>query len=56
LEEVQLGGRAFLSGTVLDGCFALRACIVNHRSQPADIDALVASVRGAGARLAGVGE
>lgn len=56
LEAVQLGGRAFLSGTVLDGHFALRACVVNHRSRPADIDALVAAVREAGTRLASVGE
>jgi aromatic-L-amino-acid decarboxylase len=52
LEEVQFGGRAFLSGTVLGGCFALRVCVVNHRSRVADIDALVAVVREVGAWLA----
>jgi glutamate/tyrosine decarboxylase-like PLP-dependent enzyme len=29
LKAVQLGGRAFLAGTSVDGAFALRACIVN---------------------------
>jgi aromatic-L-amino-acid/L-tryptophan decarboxylase len=56
LEAVQLGGRAFLSGTTVAGQFALRACVVNHRSTPADIDALVATVRENGARLAAAAE
>jgi len=47
LDDVQLGGKAFLSGTVVDGRFALRACIVNPRSTLADIDALMAIIRDA---------
>ena len=41
LEDVQLGGEAFLSGTTVNGRFALRACIINPRSRPDDIEALV---------------
>jgi aromatic-L-amino-acid/L-tryptophan decarboxylase len=48
LEKIQLGGEAFLSGTVVGGKFWLRACIVNHRATSADIDALVAIVKRAG--------
>ncbi len=44
LGRLQTGGEAFLSGTVLRDRFALRACIVNFRSMPADIDALVEAV------------
>jgi glutamate/tyrosine decarboxylase-like PLP-dependent enzyme len=49
LAAVQLGGAAFLSGTTLDGMFALRACVVNPRATLEDADAVVAEVR---ARLA----
>lgn len=45
LERIQLGGRAFLSGTTVGGKFWLRACIVNHRATMTDIDALVEEVR-----------
>ncbi|GAA3452744.1 pyridoxal phosphate-dependent decarboxylase family protein [Dactylosporangium matsuzakiense] len=45
LRAVQLGGTAFLSGTTVGAAFALRACVVNPRSSPADADTLVAAVR-----------
>jgi aromatic-L-amino-acid decarboxylase len=41
LERIQLGGEAFLSGTVMDDTFWLRACIVNPRTSRKDIEALV---------------
>jgi aromatic-L-amino-acid/L-tryptophan decarboxylase len=47
LSAVQLGGRAFLAGTTVDGAFALRACIVNPGTEAADVDALIAEVRAA---------
>jgi aromatic-L-amino-acid/L-tryptophan decarboxylase len=50
LTDVQLGGRAFLAGTTVDGVFALRACVVNPGSGGADADAVVAEVRAALAR------
>lgn len=40
LEDVQLSGAGFLSGTVLNGRFWLRACIVNPHATPTDIDAV----------------
>jgi glutamate/tyrosine decarboxylase-like PLP-dependent enzyme len=40
LDRVQTGGRAFLSNAVIRGAFALRACIVNFRTERADIEAL----------------
>ncbi|HKP52903.1 MAG TPA: aminotransferase class V-fold PLP-dependent enzyme [Chloroflexia bacterium] len=53
LEKIQLGGQAFISGTVLSGDrFALRACIVNHRATAADMDFLVGLVRSIGEELA----
>ncbi len=52
LERIQLGGSAFLTSTVLDGTFWLRACIVNPRARAADLRRLVALVRQAGAELA----
>ncbi|HEY8286789.1 MAG TPA: aminotransferase class V-fold PLP-dependent enzyme [Chloroflexota bacterium] len=56
LRDLQLGGRAFLSSTLLDGCFVLRACIVNPRATVEDIEILVDTVETIGARLAGGGE
>jgi glutamate/tyrosine decarboxylase-like PLP-dependent enzyme len=53
LEEIQLGGEAFLTSTVLDGRFTLRACIVNYRSSREDVEYVVELVREAGARLCG---
>lgn len=50
LDDVQLGGEAFLSGMVVDGHFSLRACIVNPRSTLADIETLVAVIRTAAER------
>jgi glutamate/tyrosine decarboxylase-like PLP-dependent enzyme len=51
LVEVQRDGRAYLSNASLDGRFALRACIVNHRTGLDDVNGLVATVRGVAARL-----
>jgi glutamate/tyrosine decarboxylase-like PLP-dependent enzyme len=45
VERVQLGGKAFLSSTVLGGRFYLRACVVNPRATESDLEALVATVR-----------
>jgi len=45
LERVQLGGEAFLSSTVIEEKFWLRACIVNHRASTTAIDRLRDAVR-----------
>ncbi|HLB08149.1 MAG TPA: pyridoxal-dependent decarboxylase [Gemmatimonadaceae bacterium] len=42
MAELQLDGRVFPSNAILDGRFVLRACIVNFRTEAADIDALIA--------------
>ncbi len=51
LERLQLGGEAFVSSTILQQRFVLRACIVNHRSGVEDIDALVDVVLKLGSEL-----
>jgi aromatic-L-amino-acid/L-tryptophan decarboxylase len=48
LEELQLGGEAFLTSTELRGRFTLRACIVNYRSTRDDIDRMIDAVRALG--------
>ena len=45
-------GRVAPSATTLDGRYAIRAAIVNHRTGPDDVDALVDAVLRAGRRLA----
>ena len=52
VEQIQADGRAFLTGTVLRGRFALRACVLHYGTTEGDIDALVETVRETGARLA----
>ncbi|MGX4770749.1 pyridoxal phosphate-dependent decarboxylase family protein [Bradyrhizobium guangdongense] len=42
--DIQESGIAAPSGTTLDGRFAIRAAIVNHRTAETDIDALVSAV------------
>jgi glutamate/tyrosine decarboxylase-like PLP-dependent enzyme len=37
-------GRVYLSNATLEGCFALRACFVNHRTTEADVAAIVPEV------------
>src|SRR5439155_21027369 len=41
MTEIQLDGRAFCSNALLDGVWALRACIVNFRTEAEDVDALL---------------
>ncbi len=41
MSELQLGGRVFPSNAIIDGRFAIRACIVNFRTEAIDVDALL---------------
>jgi aromatic-L-amino-acid decarboxylase len=43
--DVQLAGRAYLSNAMIDGAFALRACIVNHRTTEDDLVVLLGEIR-----------
>ena len=49
--EVQRDGESYVSNAMINGRFALRACIVNFRTQPADADRLLASIRRVASRL-----
>lgn len=51
MTELQLGGRVFPSNAVIDGRFVLRACIVNFRTESADIDSLIDESVAKGASL-----
>ncbi len=53
LTELQLRGVAVPSQTILDGRFAIRVCITNHRSELRDMDALVDAVVHIGGEAAG---
>ncbi|WP_426614900.1 pyridoxal phosphate-dependent decarboxylase family protein [Bradyrhizobium sp. McL0616] len=53
--DVQESGIAAPSSTTLDGKFAIRAAIVNHRTDETDVDALVSAVLAFGARRTGDG-
>ena len=53
MTELQLDGRVFISNAVLGDRFVLRACIVNHRTEAADLDAVLDVVAELGARLDG---
>jgi glutamate/tyrosine decarboxylase-like PLP-dependent enzyme len=44
LQSVQRRGRVYLSNATIHGKFALRACIVNHRTTAADVDAVIDEV------------
>jgi glutamate/tyrosine decarboxylase-like PLP-dependent enzyme len=48
---VQSEGQIFITGTELDGRFALRACIVNFRTSEADLDLLLNVIADAGTRI-----
>jgi aromatic-L-amino-acid/L-tryptophan decarboxylase len=53
--DIQESGIAAPSTTVLDGQLAIRAAIVNHRTDICDIDALVSAVLEFGAQRTGAG-
>jgi aromatic-L-amino-acid/L-tryptophan decarboxylase len=53
--DIQESGIAAPSTTILDGQLAIRAAIVNHRTDVCDIDALVSAVLEFGAQRAGAG-
>ncbi len=55
LTALQTRGIAVPSQTVLDGRFAIRVCIANHRSRDEDFDLLVDAVARIGAELAAAG-
>jgi aromatic-L-amino-acid decarboxylase len=52
VSDIQESGISAPSTTMLDGRLAIRAAIVNHRTDIGDIDALVAAVLEFGARRA----
>jgi aromatic-L-amino-acid/L-tryptophan decarboxylase len=52
LAAVQRDGRVYLSNAVVDGHFALRACVTNFRTTTADIERTVDVLRRLGAALA----
>jgi aromatic-L-amino-acid decarboxylase len=45
-------GKVFLSNATIQGHFALRACFVNHRTTPQDVDEIVAEVLSVGREMA----
>ena len=51
LPKVIRRGRVFLSNATIHGRFALRICVVNHRSTRADIDEVVSEVLSVGREL-----
>ena len=44
LDQVNRRGRVYLSNATVHGSFVLRACITNHRTTDADVDAVVEEV------------
>ena len=51
MAEIQLDGHVFPSNALVDDRFWLRACIVNFRTEAADIEALLDTAATLGARL-----
>jgi aromatic-L-amino-acid/L-tryptophan decarboxylase len=49
--EVQRDGDSYLSNATINGRFALRACIVNFRTQMADVERLLDTIRRVAARM-----
>ena len=52
LAAVQRDGRVYLSNALVDGRFALRACVTNYRTTTADIERTVDVLHNLGASLA----
>lgn len=52
LQRTVRRGKVFLSNATIQGKFALRACFVNHRTTPQDVEEVVAEVLRVGRELA----
>jgi aromatic-L-amino-acid decarboxylase len=52
-ERIIERGRVYISNATINGVFALRACIVNHRSTEEDVRAIVDEVLAVAAELLG---
>jgi hypothetical protein len=52
MEDLQVGGRAFLAGTDIRGRFALRSCALHYALDEGHVQAIVDAVRDAGHRHA----
>ncbi len=50
MEEVQVGGRAFVNGTLLRGRFVLRSCALHYALTGDDVVAIIEEVRQVGER------
>ncbi|MDH5609356.1 MAG: aminotransferase class I/II-fold pyridoxal phosphate-dependent enzyme [Cyclobacteriaceae bacterium] len=48
---LEADGRVFITGTVLDGVYVLRACLTNHRKQVSSVDYLLETIRDVARRL-----
>jgi glutamate/tyrosine decarboxylase-like PLP-dependent enzyme len=55
MEDVQIGGRAFLAGTDIRGRFALRSCALHYDLNEGHVESIVGAVRDAGAIRESVG-
>jgi len=51
MNHVQRAGQVYISNATIHGRFSLRACVVNHRSTTADVEAVVGEVLKAGNAL-----
>jgi aromatic-L-amino-acid decarboxylase len=51
LNEIETGGKLFLSNALIDGSFLLRMCIVNFRTSLADVESLPDAVAEVGAQV-----
>ena len=51
LQRVIARGRVYLSNASINGHFALRACFVNHRTEPEDVHEIVSEVIAAAAEM-----
>jgi aromatic-L-amino-acid/L-tryptophan decarboxylase len=49
MEEVQIGGNAFVNGTLVDGRFVLRSCALHYALTRDDVEAIVEEVSRVGA-------
>jgi glutamate/tyrosine decarboxylase-like PLP-dependent enzyme len=55
MEDVQIGGRAFLAGTDIRGRFALRSCALHYDLNESHVESIVGAVRDAGSLRASAG-
>jgi len=51
IQELEKDGRVFITGTIINGTFVIRACLINHRMSEKTVDYLIQTIEDVASRI-----